>query len=244
VEEHEVLTRDIVLERVLSIKRSLRENALDSDHPPDLLAVTKTQPISTIDLLPFDEIAGVGENRADETLRKYGRDWKKSQIHMIGRLQTNKVQSIIGRVSLVHSLDRESLAKELDRCAAVAGLKLDCLVQVNIGNESQKGGVPPASTKETVRGFARYPNLRIVGLMAILPMVDPNGNEDGLGGLEELRPMFRQMRKLYLELQEEAVNGTSFSVLSMGMSADSIIAAQEGATMVRIGSALFGARHG
>jgi pyridoxal phosphate enzyme (YggS family) len=233
----EVLTPEIVRERVLSIKKALRENALDPDNPPELLAVTKTQPISTVDLLPFDEIAGVGENRADETLRKYGRDWKKSAIHMIGRLQTNKVPSIIDRVSLIQSLDRESLAREIDRCAANAGLILNCLVQVNIGRESQKGGVPPESTKETVRGFARYPNLRIVGLMAILPMV---GNLE----LETLRPMFQSMRKLFLELRDEAVNGTSFSILSMGMSADSVIAAQEGATMVRIGSALFGARHG
>jgi pyridoxal phosphate enzyme (YggS family) len=236
----EVLTRELVRERVLAIKGKLRESALDSSNPPELLAVTKTQPISTVEMLPFDEIAGVGENRADETLRKYGRDWKKSRIHMVGRLQTNKVHSIIDRVSLVQSLDRVSLAEELDRCAGTSGLILDCLVQVNIGRETQKGGVPPESTKETVRGFARYSNLRIVGLMAILPMTGSGSD----GELEGLRPMFREMRKLFTELREEAIPGTSFSVLSMGMSADSVIAAQEGATMVRIGSALFGARHG
>ena len=234
------ITPEELRRRVADIKRILALNAMDPSRPPGLLAVTKTIPAEVIEMLPFDEIDGIGENRAGEIFHKFGRLCQKTKFHMIGRLQTNKVAGIISRVSFIQSLDRDSLAEEIHRHASEAGIAARCLVQVNIGREPQKGGVPPELTRDAVRRFSRYSGIRVMGLMAMLPMV-ANGAESELEGL---RPLFRQMRRLFEEVREDATANTSIEVLSMGMSADAVIAAQEGATMARIGSALFGARHG
>ncbi|MDR1569411.1 MAG: YggS family pyridoxal phosphate-dependent enzyme [Oscillospiraceae bacterium] len=227
--------RRLLAMRVHGIRRALADAARDPQNPPSLLAVTKTVSAERISALPESEIVGIGENRAKEIMEKSGNLVENLRIHMIGRLQTNKVTDIIDRVFMIQSLDRMNLAKEIDRQAGKLGAVARCLVQVNIGHEAQKGGIPPEDTVDTVRAFARLPNLRVEGLMAVLPIAKD---------AETLRPLFRQMRELFDRLRDEAIAGTDILHLSMGMSGDAIIAAQEGATMVRIGSAIFGARNG
>jgi pyridoxal phosphate enzyme (YggS family) len=221
--------------RVEEIKKNLEKSARDPSHPPALLAVTKTVPKARIDCLPLDLLAGAGENRVQEICGKFSGGSQNLPIHMIGRLQTNKVKYIIDSVRMIQSVDSMHLAQEIDRQAQKRNIHMPVLVQVNIGGELQKGGLPPGDTIENVRAFARLPGLAVKGLMAVFPIaVD----------VETLRPLFVQMRALFEALQAEAIEGVEAEQLSMGMSADAYLAAQEGATMVRMGSAIFGPRAG
>jgi len=223
----------LLARRVADIRAELRLHARDPEHPPALIAVTKTVPAERVARLPAGEVAGIGENRVQEICEKFQNPAQFPPIHLIGRLQTNKVKYIIDKVCMIQSLDRPALAQEIDRQAQRRGLSMPVLLQVNIGHESQKGGMLPEELLEQARAYARLPGLSIRGLMAVLPLVQE---------LETLRPLFAQMRGLLERLQYEAIDGIRAEHLSMGMSADAYLAAQEGATMVRIGSAIFGPR--
>lgn len=201
--------------------------------PPRIIAVTKTHSVQEI--LPLSElgVTEIGENRAQEIALKWPELRGKFQFHCIGRLQTNKVKYIIEKVCMIQSLDRMSLAQEIDRQAQKAGLVMPVLVQVSPAGEEQKGGMPP----ETVRAFLdevrRMPGLRVEGLMAVMPNTPDQVYLDGL---------FGQMRMLFERLQAEGLDGVDMRELSMGMSGDYELAARHGATMVRLGSALLGPR--
>jgi pyridoxal phosphate enzyme (YggS family) len=197
-----------------------------------LLGATKTVPPEVIRTFYRCGLKVFGENRAQEFLRKYEAladlsiDW-----HFIGRLQSNKVKYIMGKVSLIHSLDRESLADEIQKRAQRAGVVQDVLVEVNLGGEETKGGVDPAGLKGLVEYVLNKPNIKVLGLMAIPPY-----REDP----EEVRPYFAKLRNLKEELEREF--GLDLPHLSMGMSHDFEVAVEEGATIVRIGTLLFGER--
>jgi len=142
------------------------------------------------------------------------------QIDLIGRLQNNKVKYIIDKVGMIQSLDRESLAIEIDRRAQQHHLRMPVLIQINIGNEPQKGGIPPEDTLAFARTVSGYPGLEVRGLMAVMPDIDDE---------VQLRPYFKRMRCLFDMLREESISGTHIEELSMGMSGDYLLAAQEGA---------------
>ena len=201
---------------------------------PKIIAVTKTVPPERILLLEGSGITRLGENRAQEILKKIPEIPSGYRFEMIGRLQTNKVKSIIDKVFQIQSLDRYELAKEIDRRAQMAGRRIPVLIQVNIGNEEQKGGIAKEALFPFVRTAAALSGLEIRGLMAIMP---------DLRDQEKLRPFFHEMRMLFDQLRSEAIQGTRIEELSMGMSSDYQLAAAEGATHVRIGSALFGLRN-
>lgn len=222
-----------ILSNVKAIQDALPAFSRDPQHPPRLLAVTKTQPVERI--LPLREagILAVGENHAQEILEKYPALAADFEIHMIGRLQTNKIKYIINRVCLVQSLDSMRLAQALDAKAQAAGVRVPVLLQVNIGREAQKGGLPPEEALPFARECAKLPGLAVRGLMTVLPKADDP---------EPVRPLFRGMRELFDQLREEAIEGVDCRELSMGMSHDWRVAAQEGATMIRIGTAIFGER--
>ncbi len=200
---------------------------------PRIIAVSKTVQPDAINPLADMEICDLGENRVQEMLEKMPFLHPKFRMHLIGRLQTNKVKYIMNKVCLIHSLDRMELAGEIDRQARRAGGVMDVLLQVNIAGEAQKGGIPSDEAESFLRECALLPGLQVRGLMAIMPLA-----EDA----ESLRPLFRGMRSLFDHLAREQIPGVRMEELSMGMSQDYLVAAQEGATMVRIGSALFGAR--
>ena len=220
--------------QVMNIRRRLNAAALERwGRAPEIIAVSKTVAAPCVNEIKEAGIVHLGENRVQEILEKLPYLDAAFQIDLIGRLQINKVKYIIDKVAMIQSLDRENLAQEIDRRAQQHVLRMPVLIQVNIGNEQQKGGI----AVEDLMAFARYaaalPGLDVRGLMAVMPNL---GNEDAL------RPYFKRMRELFEQLRNEAIAGTKIEELSMGMSGDYELAAQEGATHVRIGSAIFGAR--
>ena len=223
-----------IIERVASIRRELEEAALERwGKAPEIIAVSKTVEPAYVNMVKAAGITRLGENRVQEIMAKLPYLDASFQIDLIGRLQNNKVKYIIDKVGMIQSLDRMSLAQEIDRRAQQHGLRIPVLVQVNIGNEPQKGGVTVEETILFVKMAAGLPGLEIRGLMAVMPDLDDD---------MQLRPYFMRMRSLFDALREENFAGTCIEELSMGMSGDYLLAAREGATHVRIGSAIFGAR--
>ena len=226
---------DEIIERVRLIEQKLSRAALDRwGRSPQIIAVSKTVPAPRVNEVKVAGILRLGENRVQEILEKQPHLDASFQIDLIGRLQSNKVKYVIDKVSMIQSLDRDSLAQEIDRRAQQKRLRMPVLIQVNIGNEPQKGGVAVDELFAFARRCAALPGLDVRGLMAVMPDLDDQ---------EALRPYFVRMRRLFEQLRAEAIDGTQIEELSMGMSGDYELAAEEGATMVRIGSAIFGARH-
>ena len=197
-----------------------------------LLGASKTVPSERIRRFYECGLKTFGENRVQEFLKKYEElsdlpiDW-----HFIGRLQTNKVKYLMGKVSLIHSLDRESLADEIEKRAKKAGIVQEVLIEVNVGGEETKGGVEPEDLRALLEYALSKENLRVLGLMTIPPYLeDP----------EEVRPFFAKLRELRDRIEEEF--GLELPHLSMGMSHDFEVAIEEGATIVRVGTLLFGER--
>lgn len=227
------MDQEVIL-RVNSIRKSLLNAAAQRwGRSPQIIAVSKTVEPQRINTLVDAGITRLGENRVQEILEKLPYINASFQIDLIGRLQINKVKYIIDKVGMIQSLDREPLAREIDRRAQQHGIRMPVLIQVNIGNEPQKGGVPVDEMLSFAKLAASYPGLEVRGLMAVMPDLDDE---------QLLRPYFVRMRSLFDMLREEAIAGTRIEELSMGMSGDYLLAAQEGATHVRIGSAIFGAR--
>lgn len=224
-----------ILMRVREIEARLDRAALERwGRAPRIIAVSKTVPAPRVNEVRAAGLTRLGENRVQEILEKMPYLDASFQIDLIGRLQSNKVKYIIDKVCMIQSLDRDSLAQEIDRRAQQKHLRMPVLIQVNIGQEPQKGGIAEEELFSFARRCAALPGLDVRGLMAVMPDIRDQ---------EALRPYFARMRLLFERLREEAIEGTRVEELSMGMSGDYELAAQEGATMVRIGSAIFGARH-
>lgn len=196
-----------------------------------LVAVTKGIPVDVIRTAVANGCRDLGENRVQELLVKQRR-LDAVRWHFIGHLQRNKVRSLIEHVTLIHSLDRWSLAEEINRCATSRGLVVPVLIQVNVAREKTKYGVEPEETADLAEAAGRLPGLSVQGLMTIAPLVDDP---------EKVRPVFRALRSLGRELAGR-VPGFSLKYLSMGMSNDYTVAIEEGANLVRVGSAIFGTR--
>ncbi|MBR1822008.1 MAG: YggS family pyridoxal phosphate-dependent enzyme [Clostridia bacterium] len=199
----------------------------------EICAVSKTVDPETINMAWEGGIRTLGENRVQELMGKIEALNPDYDIHLIGQLQTNKVKYIIDRVAMIQSVDREALAREISRRASAAGLEMPVLVQVNIAREPQKAGIDEELLMPFLQLCGELPGLKVQGLMAIMPIADDP---------EDVRPYFRQMRGWFERLRDMDLPNVEMRTLSMGMSDDAIVAAEEGATMVRLGRALFGAR--
>ena len=220
--------------RVSAIRERLERASLERwGRVPQIIAVSKTVPAQRVNAVLGEGIVRLGENRVQELMEKKPHLDASFQIDLIGRLQNNKVKAIINQVHMIQSVDRESLAQEIDRRAQQHGLRMPVLIQVNIGREAQKGGVDPGRLGDLIRYAAALPGLDVRGLMAVMP---------DLKDEDQLRPYFVAMRRLFDKLRQEAIDGVTMEELSMGMSGDYELAAAEGATVVRIGSAIFGKR--
>ena len=217
-------------ERVAGVLSVLDRESQPWGRRPRLIAVTKYSTPEEILPLASIGVTDIGENRVQAIREKLPCLEGKFSIHLIGHLQSNKVKYIIKDVCMIHSLDHESLAQEIDRQAQKANIRMPVLVQVNIAREPQKGGVEEENLLPFIRGCARLPGLRVKGLMAMMPL---GAERDIITGY------FSRMRSLLDMCRDEAVQGTDITELSMGMSQDYDLAARCGATMVRIGSALF-----
>lgn len=220
--------------RVAAIRERLERASLERwGRVPQIIAVSKTVPAQRVNAVLGEGIVRLGENRVQELMEKKPYLDASFQIDLIGRLQNNKVKAIINQVHMIQSVDRESLAQEIDRRAQQHGLRMPVLIQVNIGREPQKGGVDPDGLNDFIRYAAALPGLDVRGLMAVMP---------DLKDEDQLRPYFARMRQLFDELRQDAIDGVTMEELSMGMSGDYELAAAQGATVVRIGSAIFGRR--
>lgn len=217
-------------ERVEHVRQILERESAPWGRLPRLIAVTKYSPVE--DILPLHELGvkDIGENRVQAIREKLPYLNEKFSVHLIGRLQSNKVKYIIKDVCMIHSLDSISLAQEIDRQAQKAGRRMPVLLQVNIGKEPQKGGVEEAELLPFLKECAQLPGLNVQGLMAMMPLG---------ASRDDLSTLFQQMRTLFDRCAAEAVANTEMKELSMGMSQDYDLAARAGATMVRVGSALF-----
>jgi pyridoxal phosphate enzyme (YggS family) len=207
-----------------AIARACERAGRSPDHVL-LIAVSKTMDVERVRLAIEAGVAALGENRVQEAKEKIAALGHPVPWHLIGSLQTNKARDAARLFDWIHSVDRVELARELSRRAHSAERGLNVLLQVNLGDEPQKGGVAPAELKHLCETVSGLPGLRVRGLMAIPPAAaDP----------EHTRPHFRRLRELRDELGLEHC--------SMGMSADYEVAIEEGATMVRVGTAIFGER--
>ncbi len=197
-----------------------------------LIAVSKAQPFERVPLAAAAGQLDFGENYVQELLAKQAELALGDRVrwHFIGHLQTNKVRQLVGAVHSVHSVDRVKLAREIGRRSAASGWTTEVLIQVNVGEESTKSGLAPAEVEDELGRILEIHGIRVRGLMTVPPFLDP----------EEVRPHFARLRELRDRL--EVAHGVRLPQLSMGMSGDFEVAIQEGATHVRVGSAIFGAR--
>lgn len=199
-----------------------------------LLAATKTVPLEVINYAIGRGISCIGENRVQELLEKYdGLEKERCDVQFIGRLQTNKVKYLLGKVSCIQSVDSIKLAREISRLCVRENTHMDVLLEVNIGGEESKGGVAPEELSEFVDQVRELPGITVRGLMAIPP---------DSGDQAQLFKYFSSMRQYYVDIAAKKLDNVSMDCLSMGMSSDFPLAIECGATMVRVGSALFGKR--
>ncbi len=200
-----------------------------------LLAATKMNSAQRINAAVEAGVKVIGENRVQELLEKYDDiDKENVSIHFIGHLQTNKVKYIIDKVDLIQSLDSLSLAKEIDKQAKKHDKVMDVLVEVNICAEESKSGVLPENLENFLKEISVFPNIRVVGLMSIPPIMND---------VDTQREIFRKIMKIYVDISHKKLDNINMQILSMGMSDDYEIAVEEGSTMVRVGSSLFGKRN-
>lgn len=199
------------------------------------LAATKTVDVDTINHVISLGLDHIGENKVQELLSKYDNyNLDNCALHFIGHLQTNKVRQIIDKVSLIQSVDSVKLASEISRQAVLKGKDIDILIEVNIGDEESKSGVLPEMTRDLIYKIKDLPSIHIKGLMTIPPICDNS---------QKICKYFDNMHKMFIDIKAENIDNISMDVLSMGMSDDYVEAILSGSNMVRVGSALFGARN-
>lgn len=199
-----------------------------------LIAVSKTKPVEMLQEIYDEGIREFGENKVQEMCEKMELMPQDIKWNMIGHLQTNKVKYIIGKTSLIHSVDSLKLAEEIQKQAVKHDVTADILVEVNIANEESKFGISKDETIQIVRDIAKLDHLKIKGLMTIAPFVeDPEDN----------RLYFREIKQLSVDINNQNIDNVSMDVLSMGMTGDYMVAIEEGATMVRVGTGIFGERN-
>ena len=217
--------RSIIAEAALRVGRAPEEITL--------VAVSKTMPVELVQMAYNLGVTDFGENRVQEALPKIAAFHPQGlRWHMIGHLQSNKASKVVSSFYCVHSVDSLHLAQALNRYALEQGRHLPVLLQVNVSGEFSKEGMSPAEALELAWQFAALPHIQVEGLMTIAPLVeDP----------EQVRPVFRELRILRDQLRAE-LPSYSWQHLSMGMTGDYSVAIEEGATIVRIGRAIFGER--
>lgn len=223
-----------IADNLATIKQQMIASALKVGRNPSevsLIAVTKTVSVARANECVAAGVPDLGENRVQELQNKFP-EVSGARWHLIGHLQTNKVKYIIGQAALIHSLDRWTLAEEIDKKSQAAGIVTPVLVQVNVAGEATKFGLAPQEVRDFVAEAAGLSGMAIQGLMTIAPFV---------ANPEEVRPVFRQLKEIAHDLQD--IPRVRMDQLSMGMTNDYTVAIEEGATMIRIGTAIFGSRY-
>lgn len=227
----------LVKENYKYIKQQVDETARNCGRDPEditLIAVSKTKPLENIEELITIGVKDFGENKVQELCDKYENVSAPVNFHLIGHLQTNKVKYIVDKACLIHSVDSVKLAQTIQKEAAKKGVIAQILIEVNVAEEDSKFGLHTEEVLPFVEEIASYPNVHVNGLMTIAPFVE---NPD------ENRGYFRTLKQLSLDIASKNIDNIDMNVLSMGMTNDYKVAIEEGATMVRVGTAIFGARN-
>lgn len=226
----------VIKENLLRVQENIQNALIRSGRSKEevtLIAVTKTVEAEAINEAISLGISNIGENKVQEISRKYDNIDENVNWHMIGHFQSNKVKYIVDKVSLIHSLDRRSLAKEINKRATQSNLIKDVLIQVNVAEEESKFGLKVEEVIPFIESILKYESIRIKGLMTMAPFAD---NPD------EVRFVFRDLKKLGLEIEKRNYENVKMKYFSMGMTNDYEVAIEEGANLVRIGTGIFGKR--
>lgn len=227
----------LVKDRISTIMQEIHATAVNCGRDPQairLVAVAKTQPVEIVKKAIENGVTIIGENYIQEARAKYNAlSGEPASWHFIGHLQTNKAKYAVRMFDLIHTVDSLKLAAELDKQAAKLGKRQPVLIQVNISQEASKSGASVENTLTLIRRIAAYEHVMVRGLMTMPPYYDEP---------EKARPYFSALNKLRETIDRESIPGVSMQTLSMGMSGDFKTAIEEGATLVRIGTAIFGAR--
>lgn len=199
-----------------------------------LIAVSKTKPAQQIEEVYGFGQRAFGENKVQELTEKYELLPKDIQWHLIGHLQRNKVKYIVDKVCLIHSVDSLRLAKTISEEAEKKHCNASILLEVNVAQEESKFGMSCEEAPQLARQIAEFPNIQICGLMTIAPFV---------ANPEENRHIFQKLKQLSVDIERENINNVNMRILSMGMTNDYEVAIEEGATMIRVGTGIFGERN-
>lgn len=227
----------MVRENLEEVKQRISAACIRAGRDPKevtLVAVSKTKPVSMITEAYEAGIRDFGENKVQELCEKHQVMPEDIRWHMIGHLQRNKVKQIIGKAVLIHSVDSIRLAEQIEEEAAKKELTVDILLEVNVAEEESKYGFTLEEAESAVREIARFPHVRIKGLMTIAPFVENS---------EENRPVFKKLNQVYVDMQRKNIDNVNMNMLSMGMTGDYEVAVEEGATLVRVGTGIFGTRY-
>lgn len=226
----------MVAENLEQVRKNIELACKEAGRDPKevtLISVSKTKPVSMLQEAYDAGSRDFGENKVQEIMDKVPQLPSDIRWHMIGHLQRNKVKYIVDKVALIHSVDSLRLAETIEHEAAKHNVTVPVLIEVNVAQEESKFGLKTEEVLSLVESVAAFPHIHIEGLMTIAPYVeDP----------EENRSIFRQLKKLSVDIAAKNINNVNMSVLSMGMTGDYQVAVQEGATMVRVGTGIFGER--
>ena len=227
----------MVAENLAQVQKNIEESCRKINRDPGevmLIAVSKTKPVSMLQEA-YDAGARVfGENKVQEIMDKYDQLPSDIKWHMIGHLQRNKVKYIVGKVELIHSVDTYRLAEEINIQAKKQNVIVPILVEVNIAHEESKFGISAEDAILLVEEISKLENIRIKGLMTIAPYVE---------NPEDNRLYFRKIKQLSVDITNKNIDNVFMEILSMGMTGDYMVAIEEGATMVRVGTGIFGERN-
>ena len=209
------------------------EKAGRSPQEVTLIAVSKTKPLFMLEEAYEAGARDFGENKVQEILKKHPKMPEDARFHMIGHLQRNKVKQVLPHAVLIHSVDSYRLAEQISQEAGKLGITAKILLEVNVAKEESKFGMMPEDVEEMAGQIAALPHLQIEGLMTIAPFVDDP---------EKNRPVFRKFYQLSVDIKKKNIDNVNMGVLSMGMTGDYQVAVEEGSTMIRVGTGIFGAR--
>lgn len=227
----------MITENLEQVRKNIDEACRMAGRDPKevtLIAVSKTKPVSMLKEAYDAGARCFGENKVQEIMDKHPQLPEDIQWHMIGHLQRNKVKYIVDKVSMIHSVDSLRLAQTIEQEAAKHNVCVPVLLEVNVAQEESKFGLKMDEVLPLIETIADFPHIKVQGLMTIAPYVE---------NAEDNRDFFRQLKKLSVDIEAKNINNVSMSVLSMGMTGDYQVAVQEGATMVRVGTGIFGERN-
>lgn len=227
---------DYIRQNIDDLRKKVARAAIKSGRSPEdikIVAVTKTVQPEKISIAIDEGLIDLGENRVQELCEKYDKISSECNWHLIGHLQTNKVKYLIDKISLLHSVDRIALVDEIQKRAEKIEKIVKILVQVNIAKEESKFGIGADKVIDFIKTLSIYPNIKVKGLMTMAP----NSEEP-----ENIRWVFRDLRKLYIDIAKENIHNIDMELLSMGMSNDFQVAIEEGSNIIRVGTAIFGER--